>query len=291
LQQAISGVSQGEILLTLGLGMMLVGLAFKIAIAPFQVWTPDVYEGAPTPVTAMLASAPKAAAFAVLLRIIFTAFGNASDNWFWVVWVSAALTMVIGNLAAVVQTNVKRMLAYSSIAHAGYLLVAIAARNELGIAAVLFYLVTYALMKLGAFTVVSHLGGAGEQRLGLNDFAGLSIRQPGMAAFFTLFLLSLLGLPLTAGFFGKYYIFIAALDARLFWLVLLMAVMSVVGAFYYLRVIWVMYFQEEQKPWPRLPVPSGVSLVLALTALGIVALFFFPDPIMSFARESAQSIR
>jgi NADH-quinone oxidoreductase subunit N len=283
------------VLLTLGLGMMFVGLAFKVATVPFQVWTPDVYEGAPTPVTALLASGPKAAAFAVLLRIVYGSFGSSSDTWFWAVWVSAALTMVVGNLAALVQSNVKRMLAYSSIAHAGYLLVALAAAGgdskEAGIAAVLFYLLAYVLMKLGAFTIVSHLGGAGEQRLEIDDYAGLSTRQPVTAACLSLYLLSLLGLPLTAGFLGKVYIFKAALDARLIWLVIVMAVTTVIGAFYYLRVIWVMYFREPRPDWKPAAVPPGVAAVMLLTSVAILALFFFPGPVMSFAEQSALSLR
>jgi NADH-quinone oxidoreductase subunit N len=278
-------------LLYIGFGMMFVGLGFKIATAPFQIWTPDVYEGAPSPVTALLASAPKAAAFALLLRVFFTAFGQSDQYWFWLVWASAALTMVVGNLAAVVQDNVKRMLAYSSIAHAGYLLVAIAARNELGIAAVLFYLVAYALMKVGAFTIVSHLGGSNEQRLDVNDYAGLSTRQPFVAACLSLFLLSLLGLPLTAGFTGKFFIFKAALDARLLGLVILMALMSVVGAFYYLRVIWVMYFREAAGDWTPGPFPRGVTLVVLLTAAGTLGLFFFPRAVMVFAEQASLALR
>jgi NADH-quinone oxidoreductase subunit N len=282
----------------LGFAMLFVGMAFKIATAPFQIWTPDVYEGAPTPVTALLASGPKAAAFAVLLRIVFTAFGDAGGTWFWIVWGSAALTMIVGNFAAVVQSNVKRMLAYSSIAHAGYMLVAVAAAgaaaetdSAAGIAAVLFYLAAYALMKLGAFIVVSHLGGRGEQRLALDDFAGLSTRQPVTAACLMLYLLSLLGLPLTAGFLGKLYIFKAALDARLIWLVVIMAITSVVGAFYYLRVIWVMYFREAHEELTTAPVAPGVAAVMVVTAAGILVLFFFPGAVMNFAMQGAMALR
>src|SRR5262249_18098422 len=240
-QAAVAAKETSGLLLTLGLGMMLVALAFKVPTAPFPIWTPDVYEGAPTPVTALLSSAPKAAAFALLLRILFVAFPAAVDTWFWVVWVSAALTMFVGNLAALVQTNLKRMLAYSSIAHAGYILVAVAAASaaaddapsDLAITAVLYYLVAYALMKLGAFMMVAQLGGVGERRAEINDYAGLSERQPLAAACLTLYLLSLLGLPVTAGFLGKFYIFQAAVNARLLWLVTLMAINSVIVAYYY----------------------------------------------------------
>ena len=160
---------------------MFVGLGFKVVAAPFQIYAPDVYQGAPTPVTALLASAPKVATFAVMVRIFYVAFGASSDLWFWAMWVSAVLTMCIGNFAALVQTNVKRMLAYSSIAHAGYILVAFAASTDLGVAAILFYLAAYALMKIGAFLVLSHLGQQGEKRLEIQDYAGLGSKQPVLA--------------------------------------------------------------------------------------------------------------
>src|ERR1700687_4180940 len=213
-------------LFELGLAMILIGLGFKVAAAPFQVWTPDVYEGAPTPVTALFSAGPKAAAFALLLRT-FATVPAATHFWFWAFWALAALTMFAGNLGALVQTNVKRLLAYSSIAHAGYILVAFAAVTSMArggsaeaapaYAAVLFYLLSYALVKLGAFTIVSQLGGTGEKHLSLDDYAGLSQRQPFVAAALSLYLLSLLGLPVTAGFFGKFYIFKAAVNSHLLW--------------------------------------------------------------------------
>src|SRR2546425_1107626 len=221
-----------------------------------------------------------------LLRI-FDSFFAASQLWVWAMWVSAALTMFAGNLAALVQSNVKRMLAYSSIAHAGYILVAFAARNELGTAAVLFYLVAYALMKLGAFTMVTHLGGEGERRLEINDYAGLGSQQPVAAAFLTLYLFSLLGLPVTAGFLGKFYIFNAALKSHLVWLAVLLAINTVIGAYYYLRVIVVMYMREPQKEWAAAPIPRAVALVLVLTAAGTLYLGLFPNYVMEFATQSA----
>ena len=273
-------------LLTLGLAMIFVGLAFKVAAAPFQLWTPDVYEGAPAPVTALLSAGPKAAAFAILLRIFATVLA-ASDLWLWALWISAALTMFAGNLAALVQSNLKRMLAYSSIAHAGYILVAFAARNEIGMAAVLFYLVAYALMKVGAFIMVAHLAGPGERRLEIDDFAGLGAQQPLAAACLTLYLLSLLGLPVTAGFLGKFYIFKAALNSRLIWLVILMAINSVIGAYYYLRVIVVMYMREPREQWPAAPMPHGVALAVLLTAVGTIYFGLFPNAVMAFASQSS----
>src|SRR5246127_3951947 len=204
----IASADSGSNLLRLGLTLILVGLGFKVAAAPFQVWTPDVYEGAPTPVTALFSAGPKAAAFALLLRI-FATVPAATKYWFWAFWVLAALTMFAGNLGALVQTNMKRLLAYSSIAHAGYILVAFAAVTSMAqggseeaapaYAAVLFYLLSYALVKLGAFTIVSQLGGTGEKNLSLDDYAGLSERQPFVAAMLSIYLLLLLGLPGTAG--------------------------------------------------------------------------------------------
>src|SRR5262252_2466677 len=249
----IASADSSSNLLRLGLALILVGLGFKVSLAPFQVWTPDVYEGAPTPVTALFAAGPKAATFALLLRI-FTTIHAATDFWFWAFWILAVVTMFVGNLGAIVQTNVKRMLAYSSIAHAGYTLVALAAVTFLktdpdigpwpAYAAALFYLLGYALVKVGAFTIVSEIGGKGENRLTLDDFAGLGTRQPFAAAAMSLLLLSLLGLPITAGFFGKFYVFKAAINSKLIWLAVLMAVNSIIGAYYYLKVIVAMYMRE-----------------------------------------------
>src|SRR6267154_1606204 len=293
----MTAVDPGSTLLKLGLALILIGLGFKVALAPFQVWTPDVYEGAPTPVTALFSAGPKAAAFALLLRIYATV-PAATHFWFWAFWVLAVLTMFVGNLGALVQTNVKRLLAYSSIAHAGYILVAFAAVTYLAgnadsgaapaYAAVLFYLVTYALVKLGAFTMVSQLGGAGEKHLGLEDYAGLGQRQPVAAAVLSLFLLSLLGLPVTAGFFGKFYIFKAAVNSHLIWLAVLMAINSVIGAYYYLRLIVVMYMREpnaETKPVIAV-FPLTVNLVLVITALGTVYFGLFPNRILNFVLQS-----
>src|SRR5882762_3897210 len=293
----MTAVDPGSTLLKLGLALILIGLGFKVALAPFQVWTPDVYEGAPTPVTALFSAGPKAAAFALLLRIYATV-PDATHFWFWAFWVLAVLTMFVGNLGALVQTNVKRLLAYSSIAHAGYILVAFAAVTSLAgnpdggaapaYAAVLFYLVSYALVKLGSFTIVSELGGLGEKHLSLEDYAGLGQRQPVAAAVLSLFLLSLLGLPVTAGFFGKFYIFKAAVNSHLIWLAVLMAINSIIGAYYYLRLIVVMYMREpnaETKPVIAV-FPLTVNLVLVITALGTVYFGLFPNRILNFVLQS-----
>jgi NADH-quinone oxidoreductase subunit N len=281
-------------LLKLGLSLILIGIGFKVAAAPFQIWTPDVYEGAPTPVTALFSAGPKAAAFALLLRI-FASVPAATHFWFWAFWVLAALTMFAGNLGALLQTNVKRLLAYSSIAHAGYILVAFAAvtfmANDLNggatpaYAAVLFYLLSYALVKIGAFTIVSEIGGWGEKNLTLDDYAGLAQRQPVAAAALSLYLLSLLGLPVTAGFFGKFYIFKAAVNSHLIWLAVLMAINSIIGAYYYLRVIVVMYMREgSAEAMAAAPVrfPMAVNVVLAVTAIGTVYFGLFPNQVLNF---------
>jgi len=286
-------------LLKLGLSLILIGLGFKVAAAPFQLWTPDVYEGAPTPVTALFSAGPKAATFALLLRI-FATVPAATHFWFWAFWILAVLTMFVGNLGALLQTNVKRMLAYSSIAQAGNILVAFAAVTYLegnsdtggaaAYAAVLFYLLSYALVKLGAFTIVSQLGGAGEKHLSLDDYAGLGSRQPVVAAVLSLFLLSLLGLPVTAGFFGKFYVFKAAVNSHLVWLAVLMAANSIIGAYYYFRLIVVMYMREpnlETGPAPAvIGFPLPVNVVLAITAAATVYFGLFPNQVLSFVLQS-----
>jgi NADH-quinone oxidoreductase subunit N len=290
--EKITSADPSSNLLRMGLGMILVGLGFKVALAPFQIWTPDVYEGAPTPVTALFAAGPKAATFALLLRI-FTTIHAATDFWFWAFWILAVATMFVGNLGAVVQTNVKRMLAYSSIAHAGYTLVAFAAVTflktdpEIGpwpaYAAVLFYLLGYALVNVGAFTIVSEIGGKGESRLTLDDFAGLGTRQPFAAAAMSLLLLSLLGMPVTAGFFGKFYVFKAAINSKLIWLAVLMAVNTIIGAYYYLRVLVVMYMRDHQGEVPAEAARSlspTAAMVVMVACLATLYLGLFPNHIL-----------
>jgi NADH-quinone oxidoreductase subunit N len=288
-------INSAHTLLKIGLGFIFIGLAFKVAAAPFQLWTPDVYEGAPAPVTALLSTGPKAAAFALALRIM-ASVDAAAPLWFWALWVAAALSMFVGNLSAIVQTSVKRMLAYSSIAHAGYILVALAAaaatdHPEAGIAAALFYLVGYVIVKMGAFLIVAHLGGPGEQHVDIDDFTGLARRQPALAACLSLFLLSLLGLPITAGFLGKFYVFNAALESNLIWLAILLALNSVLGAYYYLRVIVAMYMREPAAEIAAEPVPWTLSVVLCIAAAGTVFAGLFPARIIDFAAKAALNIR
>ena len=240
----ISGTPPPEALIGVAAALIFVGLAFKISAAPFQGWAPDVYQGAPAPVSAFLTVGPKAAAFAVLMRIFLGSLEPIASRWAPAIWVCALATMLVGNFAAIMQSNIKRLLAYSSIAHAGYVLVAVAANSGTGSAAAMFYLAAYAFTNIGAFAVVTYFSRKGERYVGIDDFAGLAQRQPGMAAMLTIFLLSLIGVPLTGGFFGKFYIFKAALDSKLIWLTVIGLLNSAVAAYYYLRILVVMYFRE-----------------------------------------------
>jgi NADH-quinone oxidoreductase subunit N len=277
------------LLVGIAASLILVGLAFKVSAAPFQMWAPDVYQGAPTPVAGFLSAGPKAAAFAVFLRVFMTAFQTNGESWEPLVWIAALLSMTIGNFAALVQSNVKRMLAYSSIAHAGYILVAITARSEDGVAAAMFYLAAYVLMNIGAFAVIAHLSGKGEKYLRIEDLAGLGVKQPLTAAALTIFLLSLIGVPLTAGFVGKFYIFKAALESKLIWLAVLGLLNSAVAAYYYLRILVVMYMQEPGTAVSEMePLPVGVRAALIVPAVGLLALGIFPAALLDFAIHSAK---
>jgi len=276
------------VFVTLAAALLLVGVGFKVSAAPFQVWAPDVYQGAPTPVAAFLSAAPKAAAFAVFLRIFTIALEPIGNAWEPLAWGSALLSMTIGNFAALLQSNIKRMLAYSSIAHAGYVLVALTARSDTGTSAAMFYLAAYALMNLGAFAVVCHLSGKGERYLSLDDFSGLGQKQPFTAAMLTIFLLSLIGVPLTGGFFGKFYIFQAALESHLVWLTVLGLLNSAVAAYYYLRVMVMMYMHEPGEAVADAePLPHGLQLALVLPALGTLILGIFPNWVLEFTSHSA----
>jgi NADH-quinone oxidoreductase subunit N len=267
--------------------LMFVGLGFKVSAAPFQTWAPDVYQGAPAPVSAFMATGPKAAAFAIFLRIFLTAFQQIASGWEPLVWIAALLSMTIGNFAALTQTNIKRMLAYSSVAHAGYVLVALAARSEIGTAAAMFYLAAYALMNVGAFAVVIHMAGKGERHVKISDLAGLAKRQPATAALFTVFLLSFIGVPLTGGFFGKFYIFRAALHSNLVWLTVLGLLNSAVAAYYYLRLLVVMYMEEPGEAVNNIqPLTPGLRAALILPAIGTIILGVLPGTILNFAQNS-----
>jgi NADH-quinone oxidoreductase subunit N len=280
-----------ELLVFDAMALMFVGLGFKVAAAPFHVWTPDVYEGAPAPVVGFMSTAPKAAAFAVLLRVVFAI--NAPGR-FWLLWVAAALSMTLGNIAALVQDNVKRLLAYSSIAHAGYMLVALAMTNPdnsaTGISAAMFYTAAYAAMNVGAFAVVSHFANAGERYVTLEDYEGLGRSSPLLAATLTIFLLSLIGIPMTGGFFAKFYVFNAALNANLVWLTLIGVLNSAIGAYYYLRIIVVMYMREARKEVPVSKVSFGLGTALAVTIFATIYLGVLPNRVLRIAQHSAQDL-
>jgi NADH-quinone oxidoreductase subunit N len=271
--------------------LMLVGLGFKVAAAPFHIWTPDVYEGAPAPIVGFMSTAPKAAAFAVLLRIVFAI--NAPGR-FWLIWVAAALSMTLGNICALVQTNVKRLLAYSSIAHAGYLLMAFAMTSSdtsaTGISAAMFYTASYAAMNVGAFAVVGHFANAGERYVTLEDYEGLGRTSPLLAATLTIFLLSLIGIPMTGGFFAKFYVFGAALKANLIWLTVIGVINSAIGSYYYLRIIVMMYMREARKEVPVAPVSLGLGLALALSLIATLYMGILPNSVLQHTREAAQDL-
>ena len=290
---ALTGPNPPSAILTgVAAALMFVGLGFKVSASPFQIWAPDVYQGAPTPVTAFLSAGPKAAAFAIFFRIFMTAFEPIATGWEPLVWISALLSMTIGNFAALMQANVKRLLAYSSIAHAGYVMVALTARSDVGTAAAMFYLAAYAFMNIGAFAVVSHLSGKGERYQNVDDFAGLGQKQPLTAAMLSIFLLSLIGVPLTGGFFGKFYIFKAALESHLVWLTVLGLLNSAVAAYYYLRLLVVMYMREPSEASTNAePLSPGLSAALILPALGTLVLGIFPSWVLDFAGKSSSLVK
>jgi NADH-quinone oxidoreductase subunit N len=273
----------------LAVAMILIGIGFKVSAAPFQVWTPDVYEGAPSPVVALMSTAPKVAAFAVLLRIFYGAYPQLHAHWLLLVWIMAALSMTVGNLGALRQQSVKRMLAYSSIAHAGYTLVAFTALSQEGIAAAMFYTATYAAMNVGAFAVISHAGGYDERLISVADYRGLAYRSPLLGGALAFFLLSLIGIPFTGGFFGKFYVFTAALHAGEVWLAVIGLLNSGVAAYYYLRLLTSVYGKPgDDAPVQLVPRPrSSLTIALLLTISATFILGIFPGRILALARAGA----
>jgi len=288
IQNSLAANPANPRLLAVAVALMFVGFAFKVSAAPFQIWAPDVYQGAPAPISAFLSAGPKAAAFAIFLRVFTTAFDASFEKWEPVFWVSALLTMIIGNFAALRQTNIKRLLAYSSIAHAGYVMVAVTSHSSVGTAAAMFYLASYAFVNVGAFAVVSYVAAKGEKHLSVDDFAGLAARQPLAALVMTIFFTSLIGVPLTAGFFGKFYIFKAALDAGMVWLTVLGLLNSAVAAYYYLRVIVVMYTHEPSAAVDNLePASSSLQFGWVTAATATIVLGVLPSALLEFASRSA----
>jgi NADH-quinone oxidoreductase subunit N len=272
-----------EPLAYVAVALIFTGLGFKVACAPFHIWTPDVYEGAPSPVVAFMSTAPKAAAFAVLIRLVID---TASPHWFWVIWTAAVLSMCVGNLGAILQSNVKRMLAYSSIAHAGYLMVAFASASnrELGISAAMFYSAAYAAMNVGAFAVITQMAGSGERFSQIDDYSGLGKRSPVLAAALTFFLLSLIGIPITGGFFAKFYVFSAALRTHLIWLTIIGVANSGMGSYYYLRLIVRMYMFEPRSDAPAPRVQFGVALAIAISLIATLWLGVLPNTVLHYTQ-------
>lgn len=291
IRESLAAGTGGASMAVAAAALMLIGLAFKVSAAPFQVWAPDVYQGAPAPVSGFLSAGPKAAAFAIFLRIFQTSFESISSRYEPVLWVLALGTMFIGNFSALWQTNLKRMLAYSSIAHAGYVLVAVTSNSNVGTAAAMFYLAAYALMNYGAFAAITHLAGRGEAHVTIDDVKGLASKQPIVAALLTICLLSLTGVPLTAGFFGKFYIFKAAIDNHLYWLSALGLLNSAIAAYYYLRVLAAMYMHDPKTTDHPEPVPGGIQLTMWVSAAGILALGVFPGLVLDYANRFATFVK
>ena len=289
LARLLTGGAPIEAGILIGLVFVVVGLAFKVSAVPFHMWTPDVYEGAPTPVSAFFAVAPKLAALALFIRFMIAPFGPLIDEWRQVIIFLSIASMVLGAVAAIAQDNIKRLMAYSSISHVGYLLIGLAAGTSEGIRGVLVYATIYLFMTLGTWAVILCMRRRGRMLEGISDLAGLSQSQPGLALALAIFMFALSGVPPTAGFFAKLYVFLAAINAQLAWLAVIGVVTSVVSAFYYLRVVKVMYFDEPAAAFDR-PISAELKGVVFVTA--VVTLFFFvlPGPIFAGAEAAASAL-
>jgi NADH-quinone oxidoreductase subunit N len=283
---AVSAGAGRDPMLAIGFGLLLVGFGFKISAVPFHMWAPDAYEGAPTSITAFIATGSKAAAFASLLRVLLTSLRGAPLDWPMLTWGLAAVTMTVGNVVALAQQNLKRMLAYSSIAHVGYMLVGVVAGGALGNGSVLFYLLVYTFTTAGAFGAILLLERNGREAVQLADFGGLASRHPVLALALSIFLLSLIGIPPTAGFVGKFYLFGAAVKSGYVWLAVIGVLNSAVAAYYYLRLVVFMYMREPEGA-PTVLAPSlsgGLALVVALW--GVVQLGVAPGPLFDLAQAA-----
>lgn len=275
--------------LIIGLVFVIAGLAFKVSAVPFHMWTPDVYEGAPTPVTAFFSVAPKIAAFAMLLRVMLEPFGPLIEEWRQIIVVVSIASMALGALAAIAQRNIKRLMAYSSIGHIGYALIGLAAGSEAGVRGVLIYLAIYLVMNVGTFACILSMRRHGDMVEGVDDLAGLSTTNPRMALALTICLFSLAGIPPLAGFFGKLYVFMAAIEAQLFTLAVLGVVTSVVGAYYYVRIVKVMYFDAAVEPFDR-PAGPSLGIIAGVAAVLIVAFIVIPGPLVDTAAAAAATL-
>jgi NADH-quinone oxidoreductase subunit N len=275
-----------DVVFLAGLGLMLVGLGFKISAAPFHMWVPDVYQGAPISVTTLIATGSKAAGFAALLRLLLGALRAAQPDWSPLMWALAVVTMTLGNVAAIAQSNLKRMLAYSSVAHVGYMMVGLVAGGAPGAGAILYYLLAYTFTTAGTFGVLSLCERAGEEAVEVEDYAGLGRRHPLLAGMLTLFLLSLVGIPPLAGFVGKFYLFGAAVQSGFLWLAVIAVLNSAVAAYYYLRVIVYMYMKEPEGAGATLTPSFAGGVALAVAAVGIVLLGVMPAPFAELAQTA-----
>ena len=272
-----------------GIVFMLAGLAFKVSAVPFHMWTPDVYEGAPTPVTAFFAVAPKIAALALFIRIMVGPFGDLAAQWQQIIVFVSVASMVLGAFAAINQRNIKRLMAYSSIGHVGYALIGLAVGNEAGVRGILIYLTIYLVMNLGTFACILAMRKGDRMVEDINDLAGLGKTHPMLAAAMTLFMFSMAGIPPLAGFFGKLYVFLAAIEAELYGLAVIGVITSVVGAFYYLRIIRIMCFDDVDEPLDK-PVDKEIGIVMTLAGLIIVLFFIYPGPVVTRAATAAASL-
>jgi len=279
---------QGLPIAVLGLALLVVGFGFKIALVPFHMWTPDVYQGAPTSITAFMATGVKAAAFAGFLRVLFSALPSFSAHWTEILWVLAVVSMTVGNVIALAQSDIKRMLAYSSIAHAGYILVAVVAGNDLGKSSVLFYLLAYVFMNIGAFTVLILLGRKGEEHVTLADYAGIGFKYPLLGAAMGTFMLSLAGIPPMAGFMAKFYVFSAAVKEGFYWLAVIGVLNSAVAAYYYLRVLIFMYFRDPETEITVQAFSPAAVLVVIISVWGVLHIGILPSSFLAFAQRSIQ---
>jgi NADH-quinone oxidoreductase subunit N len=274
--------------LVVGLVFVLAGLAFKISAVPFHMWTPDVYEGAPTPVTAFFASAPKLAAMALLVRVVIDAFAPITTDWQQIVSFIAIASMALGSFAAIGQRNIKRLMAYSSIGHMGFVLVGLAAGTEQGVQGVILYVVIYIVMTLGAFAAILAMRRGGMMVEEIDSLAGLARTKPGMAFLFAAILFSLAGIPPLAGFFAKYYVFLAAVQAGLYALAVIGVVTSVVGAYYYLRIVKIMYFDEPAESFE--PLPAELRTVLGIAGVLTIVFVVIAAPLVDAAGAAAASL-
>lgn len=290
--EALTAKPSEASLVTIGVALLLVGLLFKIAAVPFHQWTPDVYQGAPTAVTGFMAATVKIAAFGALLRVLYVGLGGMRWDWEPMLWIIAILTMLVGSIVAITQTDIKRMLAYSSIAQAGFILVGVVAVSREGLAASMFYLIAYAFTTIGAFAIVSMVRDASGEATHLSKWAGLGKKSPLVAGIFAIFMLALAGIPLTSGFIAKFGVFTAAIESGATWLVIVAVVASLIAAFFYARVIVLMFFSEPTEETASVVVPSAfTTIALAAGATVTIVLGIVPQPVLELVSNADVFIR